>query len=327
MQHYAQVSGQIHAIFERYTPLVEPLSLDEAFLDVAASQNLFGPADVIGKRVKEDIRNEVGLIASVGVAPNKFLAKVASDIGKPNGYVVVDPARIHEFLDPLPVGRLWGVGKVTGKVFEQLGISTIGQLRQTSLDAIKKHFGKSGEHFWQLANGIDDRRVIPDREAKSISHETTFAQDIGDMEVLRLWLLELTEQVARRLRRHELVGRTVHLKIRFADFRTITRSETLAEPSDITQELWQAASGLLSTRMPARHRAVRLLGMGVSGLENAGQQQGTLFDAERVKQRQLDNVADQIKERFGMGAIGRAAQLQRDEKHRGTRREENERKQ
>jgi DNA polymerase-4 len=250
-------------------------------------------------------------VASVGVAPNKFLAKIASDLKKPNGFVVVDPHGIHDFLDPLPVGRLWGIGKVSSKAFQKLGITTIGQLRQLPLAILESHFGKSGRHFWQLANGIDDRRVIPDREAKSISHETTFAEDIGQLEVLREWLMEQTEQVARRLRRHQLVGRTVQLKIRFQDFSTITRSQTLREPTNITQEIWQAAAKLLTSRLPARRGPVRLLGVGVSGLESRSESQGdsrSLFDESgREKQEKLDAVTDKIQERFGSTALGRAA--------------------
>ena len=160
---------------------------------------------------------------------------------KPDGFVVVEPDRIQEFLDPLPVERLWGVGRQGSKVFQRLGIRTISQLRQWPVEMLQRHFGSQGEHLWQLAHGIDHRQVVPEREAKSISHETTFETDIDDQEVLRAWLLDLTEQVGWRLRRHELRGRVIHLKVRFADFSTITRSQTLPEPTDITDELWQVA--------------------------------------------------------------------------------------
>lgn len=216
MSHYAQVSRQIQEVFHRYTPLVEPLSLDEAFLDVTGSEGLFGSTREIASKIKADILKEVRLVASVGVAPCKFVAKVASDFGKPDGYIVVEEGKVQEILDPLPVGRIWGVGKVAGKEFHHLGIETIGQLRQMALAEVEKQFGRWGQQFWELANGIDDRKVVPDREAKSISHETTFATDISDMEVLRAVLLELTEQVAWRLRRHELRGKTVQLKVRYA---------------------------------------------------------------------------------------------------------------
>ena len=314
MSHYAAISHQIREIFEQYTPLVEPLSLDEAFLDVTGSEHLFGSAAEIARRIKQQIRDEVRLVASVGVAPNKFLAKIASDLRKPDALVVVEPDKVQGFLDPLPVGRLWGVGKVTNQVFERYGIRTIGRLREVPPETLTELFGSAGEHYWKLAHGIDERRVVPDREAKSISHETTFAQDIDAQESLRAVLLELVDQVARRLRRHGLKGRTVELKVRFADFTTITRSQALAERSDVTEELAQAAVTLLTTRLPAGHLPVRLLGMGVSGLQSQPTQ-GLVFDAEeRQKQRQLDDVADRIKERFGGAALGRASSMAKGER-------------
>lgn len=166
LHYYAQVSEQIRDNFLRYTPLVEPLSLDEAFLDVTGSEPLFGPSATIGRRIKLAIHDELRLVASVGVAPNKFLAKIASDLEKPDGFVVVDAERIQQFLDPLPVGRLWGVGRVAGQVFEQMGVSTIGQVRRLSAEALRERFGQVGDHLWQLAHGIDERRVVPDREAR-----------------------------------------------------------------------------------------------------------------------------------------------------------------
>ena len=310
IDYYAEVSRQIRDIFERFTPLVEPLSLDEAFLDVTGSQHLFGSVTDIGKKIKRAVREETHLIVSVGVAPNKFLAKIASDLKKPDGFVVVEPDQVQDFLDPLPVERLWGVGKQGSRVFQRLGIRTVAQLRQWPMEALKSRFGSQGEHLWQLAHGIDDRRVVPEREAKSISHETTFEQDIQDMEVLRAWLVDLTEQVGWRLRRHGLRGRTVHLKVRFADFSTITRSQTLPEPTDITHELWQAADEMLRHRLPAGHLSVRLLGMGVGNLDESGLRQGLLFDQEqRQKESGLDAVTDQIRERFGSSALRRAAFL------------------
>ena len=313
IDYYVEVSNQIQAIFERYTPLMEPLSLDEAFLDVRGSVGLFGPPEQIARRIKEDIRRELELVASVGAAPNKFLAKVASDLGKPDGFVVVDPVRVQEFLDPLPVGRLWGVGRVSNQRLEALGIRTIAQLRRLTPEFLAEQFGSGGEHLWELAHGRDDRSVTPDREAQSISRETTFPADLSDAEVLRAWLLDLTDQVARRLRRHELTGRTVHVKIRLADFRLVTGSQTLAAPSDVTDELWQAAETLLARRWTAQRPPVRLLGMGVSGLESKGLRQRMLFD-EPLRQRdeRLDAATDAIRDRYGEAAIGRAQSLKTD---------------
>ena len=190
MDRYVDVSHEIHEIFYRYTPLVEPLSLDEAFLDVSGSTGLFGPAEQIGRRIKAEIRDELHLTASVGVAPNKFLAKIASDLEKPDGFVLVDENNVQAFLDPLPVSRIWGVGRVSNQALERLGIRTVAQLRAASPHLLRDKFGSMGEQLWQLAHGIDDRSVVPDHEAKSISHETTFATDIAGMETLQACLLQ-----------------------------------------------------------------------------------------------------------------------------------------
>lgn len=308
MSHYVDVSRSIRAIFEQYTPVIEPLSLDEAFLDVTGSQSLFGGAVAIGRLIQDRIRSELKLNASVGVAPNKFLAKVASDLQKPNGYVVVDPDHIHEFLDPLPIGRIWGIGKVTGKRFEKLAIQTIGQLRRLSRESLNDLFGSSGDHYWTLSHGIDNRRVIPDREAKSISNETTFATDIDDPETLRSWLVSLVEQVARRMRAHDLRGRTVEVKVRFSDFRTITRSHTLPIASNGTQELLEVGLDLLNNRIPANQLPVRLLGFGVSHIDQGEFAQMSLLDQEETnRHRSLDRVADEIFEKFGRSAIRRGS--------------------
>lgn len=314
--YYAQVSGQIHEILDRYSPFVEFLSLDEAFVDVTGCDSLFGSAVEIGRQIKSEIRQKLRLVASVGIAPNMFLAKIASDLEKPDGLVVVDPASVQAFLDPLAVGRLWGVGRVTGQALEALDIKTIGQVRQMSPDMLRQHFGKSGEHFWQLANGIDERRVVPDREAKSISHETTFAVDLDDREVLRAWVAELSEQVGWRLRRRELSGKTVQLKIRFADFQTVTRSKTLPAATCGTDEIWRTASELLENCLATPHKPIRLLGVGASNLEVTRQVQKTLFaDDEHEKHSQLDQATDQIRARFGSAALHRASGLLHGAEH------------
>lgn len=191
-----------------------------------------------------------------------------------------------------------------------LGIRTIGQLRQWPVDTLHRHFGSQGEHLWQLAHGIDHRLVVPEQEARSISHETTFETDIDNQDVLRAWLLDLTEQVAWRLRRRELRGRVVQLKVRFADFSTITRSQTLQEPTDVTEELWQIADRGFCARLPADHLPVRLLGMGVGGLDASGVKQRLLFDQEQRQRRSgLDATRDQVRERFGSSALRRATSL------------------
>ncbi len=316
MSYYAEISDQIREIFFRYTPLVEPLSLDEAFLDATGSQTLFGSAVEIAHQLKADILRETGLVASVGVAPSKFLAKIASDLQKPNALVVVDPQRVQEFLDPLPVGRIWGVGRVTDGALQALGIQTIGQLRRLPVETLRQRFGSQGDHFHRLAHGLDDRPVVPDRNAKSISHETTFAADVSDREILRAWLLELTEQVGRRLRKQGLRGSTVQLKLRFPDFRTMTRAHTLPAPSHGTEELWQAAVALLESSLGARFSGLRLLGMGVAGLVRREHVQRELFDEpDQQKHGRLDGVLDEIQSRFGSGSVGRASNLLRGVRH------------
>jgi DNA polymerase-4 len=304
MQRYAELSSQIREIFFRFTPLVEPLSLDEAFLDVSGSTRLFGTAEEIGRRIQRTIDQELRLPASVGVAPNKFLAKLASDLEKPRGVVLVPPDGVQAFLDPLPLARIWGVGRSAQKRFDRLGVHTISQLRQLTQDVLRDYFGSHGETLWELAHGRDSRLVVPDHQAKSISHETTFAVDVEDLDVLRTCLLELTEQVARRLRSHQLRGRTVTLKIRTSDFQTLSRGKTLPQPSDSTWQLWKAARELLELRSPAGREPVRLIGVGVSGLERPGQRQRDLFDeVDHQRDSRLDAVKDAIRDRFGRHAL------------------------
>ncbi|MBC8350773.1 MAG: DNA polymerase IV [Planctomycetes bacterium] len=306
MEHYAEVAAQIRSVFERYTPLVEPLSLDEAFLDVTGSESLHGPALSIARDIKREVRDGLSLVASVGVAPNQFLAKIASDLEKPDGLVVVDPTQIQEFLDPLPVRTLWGVGRVTGEKFDDLGVRTIGQLRQLPVKTLQHHLGNNGTHLWELAHGIDDRVVTPEQEAKSISHEKTFTDDIKDVAVLRAWLLELSEQVACRMRRQSINAKTVHLKVRFDDFQTITRAHTLSEPTDVTQEVWQAVVRMLTQKMPSRTLCVRLLGVGVSNLHHGTKTQMDLFEDEsHDRNSRLDEIADNIKDKFGSSSLQR----------------------
>jgi DNA polymerase-4 len=307
---YAEVSEQIQKIFHDYTPLVEPLSLDEAFLDVSASETCFGGAEAIGRAIKERIKNELRLTASVGIAPNKFVAKVASDLGKPDGFVVVSPGDVQAFLDPLPIGRLWGVGKVTRGRLVEKGIRTIEEVRRQPRAMLHDLLGKWGDHLWELAQGRDDQAVVPDREAKSISHETTFEADHHALGPLRSYLVELAEQVARRLRRRALRARTVEIKIRFADFKTITRSHTLSNATDTTHDLVGAAVALLKTHLPKKHRGVRLIGMGVRRLVSGEPAQGALFlDEAMQKQRRIDAAADRIAAKYGDSALRRGGSV------------------
>ena len=311
MEHYARISKQIREIFFRFTSLVEPLALDEAFLDVAGSERLFGDGPTIARAIKDAIRSELGLTASGGVAPNKFLAKLASDLEKPDGLVVVPPDDIEGFLDPLSIERVWGVGKQTLKKFHRLNVKTIKDLRGLDRNTMTQFFGINSEHFWRLSRGLDTRPVVPDRIAKSVSHETTFSRDIMDPEPLRAWLLELTQQVGRRMRRHEIRGRTVQIKVRFSDFRTITRSLSLGEPSSSSNELEAAVEELFS-RVEITD-GIRLVGMGVSNLTSAETKQQMLFDNEqRNRDNRLDEMKDQLKDRFGHDAIRRGTSVEHD---------------
>lgn len=313
MGHYARVGRQVRAVLQAFTPLVEPLSLDEAFLDVRGCEGLFGPAPRIARAVKDRVRAETALVASVGVAPNKFLAKLASDHGKPDGLVVLPPEQVTNFLGPLPVGRLWGVGARAEERLRELGVRTVGQLAALPEKLLLDRLGKAGGHLWQLAHGRDDRAVVPDREAKSVSTETTFEQDVADPEVLRVWLLDLVEHLGARLRRQGLHARTVELKVRSSDFRTHSRARTLAEPTQLTEALWQAARALLERTVTRDILPLRLLGVGASGLVRPGAVQRGLFDGEEnAKRGALDEAVDAIRGRFGAGAIRRGSLLGRD---------------
>lgn len=317
MEHYAAISKQIREIFFRFTSLVEPLSLDEAFLDVTGCEKLFGDSAAIGRQIKQVIADELGLVASVGVAPNKYLAKVASDLEKPDGFVSIARENVESFLSPLAISRVWGVGPKTEKKLKSFGVETIGQLRQLPRDTLDHAFGLNSEHFWRLARGLDTRPVVPDRIAKSISHETTFAADIDNDDALEAWLLELTDQVGRRLRRHGIVGKTIQIKVRFAGFHTITRSRTLTTPSHTTQILWETAQALLKSVRENDRSSVRLLGMGVSNLSSNLKKQQRLFDQEeQVKSNRMDAAADKIRDRFGGTAVKRGSSLEHQVRHR-----------
>jgi DNA polymerase-4 len=312
MRHYAEVSRQVRDVFLSFTPLVEPLSLDEAFLDVRGCEGLFGPAPAIARLIKDRIRAETGLVASVGVAPNKFLAKLASDHGKPDGFVVLTPDGFASFLAPLPVGRIWGVGAKGERRLHALGIRTVGELAALPERLLADHLGEVGRHVWRLAHGLDDRPVVPDRQAKSISTETTFAHDVGDREVLRQWLLELVEHLAWRLRQHGFRARAVELKVRSSDFRTKARSRALAEPTNRTDVLWRAAAELLEPSLLRELLPVRLLGVGASRLTRDAAVQGDLFDGGAgERQTALDEAVDAIRGEFGNTAIRRGSLLDR----------------
>lgn len=312
MQHYVAVSRQIRDVMFSFTPLVEPLSLDEAFLDVQGCEGLFGPPPEIAYKLKTSIKSETGLTASVGVASNKFLAKLASDHGKPDGLVVVAANRIAEFLNPLPVGRIWGVGAKAEKRLHAFGIKTIGQVAVLPEQAVVENFGEMGAHIWRLAHGQDTREVVPDRDAKSISSETTFAQDIDDRETLRMWLLDLTDHLASRLRHVGIKARTVELKIRSSEFQTRHRARGLPQATNLTEMLWQTAQEIFEQGVTDDLLPVRLLGVGATRLTRDPIVQRDLFDGgERARQQSLDETIDAIRKQHGSAAVRRGTFLGR----------------
>lgn len=306
MKRYHEVSLAIRKILFEYTPLVEPLSCDEAFLDVTGSEKLFGPAEQIAREIVDRIASELQLSASVGVAPNKFLAKIGSDLKKPKGFVVIREEEVLSFLAPLPISRLWGVGPKTTAQLEKMGLRTIGDLQQLSLAFLRANLGDLGIALYRLARGIDDRPVEPLETVKSIGHETTFQVDTDDREFLTETLWRLCEQVARRLRRKELVGKVITVKIRDHGFKTITRRATLYQPTDFEEVIFQTACRLAEDNDWGR-KPLRLIGVSVSGLERRDSVQEPLFAAP-VEQdlRRLHQTMDRIKDRFGENAITRA---------------------
>lgn len=313
MQRYREISTQVFSIFRHYTPLVEGLSLDEAFLDVTASARLFGTAQEIAFKLKQDIKNSTGLTASVGVAHNKFLAKLASDLQKPDGLVVVPPDRMTAFLDPMPIKRLWGIGAKTQPRLQALGILTFGQLRQAGADMVRPVLGNRTEHFLQLAGGLDEREVIAESPDRSISHEVTFDQDLIDAAELLAELQGLVEAVAQRLRSRHLLATTVTVKIRDPAFRTVTRSRSMRAGANSTMTLYRLARALFQAwRQQQPGTPVRLLGMGVSGLEYRFADDAAVGDqADLPAQQKLDRVLDTINQRYGKSKIVHAMTLRR----------------
>ena len=300
MERYVEISKQIFTVFREFTPLVEPLSIDEAFLDVTGCRRLFGSAETIGRLIKTRIATDVGLTASVGVAPNKFLAKLASDLEKPDGFVVIGADEVQARLAVLPVGKLWGVGKVTEKELKRHGINTIGDLLQVPRELLVGRFGDHAAHLLELAAGHDERPVIPVHEARSVGNEITFAKDIAAADELRGILDHLAEKVAWRLRRHNLRGRTITLKARYPDFTTHTRSVTLDHPTQSTTEIRAAAREQLTRKLGRAGRPLRLIGVTVSQLEGEDAGQGELFvDPTVARDQDLDRVMDRVNERFG----------------------------
>ena len=310
MEKYARVSREIMAILAEFTPLLEPLSIDEAFLDVTKTRALFGDGEEQARRIKSRIRTAVGLAASVGVASNKFIAKVASDLEKPDGLVVVAPGGEADFLAPLPVSRLWGAGRVTTADLKSMGIRTIAQLAAIPPSHLQSRFGRGGALLSALAHGVDERAVEPFAPPKSMGAEETFERDHRDGERLRATLRGQAERVARELRAQGYAGRTVTLKLRFADFSTITRSHT-GDPTQDGLTVYREASALLD-RVVLR-QPVRLIGLSVAGLGPAGEGQLALLGPDAVRRERLARALDRLAERFGEASVRPATTLSRGE--------------
>jgi DNA polymerase-4 len=306
---YRAHSNRFREVLLSYTPLVEPLSLDEAFLDVSGATTLFGDPPGIAAKIRADVEREVGVICSVGVAPTKFVAKVASDLCKPDGMLVVAHDGVRAFLDPLPVGRLWGVGEKTGELLGRLGIRTVGELGATPEAILTRVLGdQSGRHLRNLAYGLDDRVVVPYETPKSVSHEETFQHDLdADQDVLRE-LLALSGRVASRLRADGYRARTAVLKARLANFTTLTRSRTLPDATDVGADLYHVV-GELYRSLPGERRRIRLLGVQASGLVPAGAEQLAMLHPERWGD--VERAIDRIEHRFGRGAAMPASLLDR----------------
>ena len=305
MSRYKEVSEQVFEIFCQLTPLVEPLSIDEAFLDVTGSVRLFGPPEEIARMIKRAIVEQMGITVSAGVAPSKFVAKIASDFQKPDGLTVVPEEKVKAFLEPLPIDKLWGVGKVTQEALTLLGVRTIGDLSHLSLEVLESNFGKHGAHLHLLSQGVDDRDVEVSQEVKSIGREETFADDLLDMETVRRELLSLATRVSRRLRRHGIAGKTVTLKVKYHDFVQVTRSETFPEVTDDGGEIFRRCCGLLD-RTEVGRRPVRLLGISVSHLCAQGEKrQLSLFQTGVTvpRRKKLHLALDRISEKFGEDGI------------------------
>ncbi|HBN96457.1 MAG TPA: DNA polymerase IV [Firmicutes bacterium] len=309
MARYQEVSSQIHGIFPEFSPLVEPLSIDEAFLDMSGCEHFYPSLEEMGQSLKRRIKNKTGITASVGIAPNKFLAKLASDWQKPDGLFVLRPHDIEGFLQNLPVGKLWGVGQKSEAVLHRLNLRYVRDILPHSLAWLQERVGSAlGSQIYYLSRGIDDRPVVPETEAQSIGHEITFAEDHESLSFLRQQLAQMGEKVGWRLREQGLYARTVSIKVRFSDFKTITRSHTLNHSFNDDDTIFREALHLLEQ---IKLQPVRLLGVTVSNV-SAGAQL-SLFSTEDQPSSRVNELMDTINRKFSPGAITKGRTLPTDE--------------
>jgi DNA polymerase-4 len=308
-ERYVEVSDQVFDIFHRYTPLVEGLSIDEAFLDVTESRSLFGDGPTIARRIKDEVKSETGLTASAGVAPCKFAAKIASDLEKPDGLTVVGDD-VAAFLAPLPVERMWGIGPKTSPTLRKLGYATLGDLARADPKALERVLGSWGVEVGKLARGVDARAVVPDRDAKSIGAECTYDEDLTTRESIARALLAHASRVAERLTAEKLEAGAVVVKLKYADFTLLTRRTTLPEPASDTRTLHDACIALLE-RFPLAGARVRLTGVAAHDLREAGTSQASLFpDRAAERRRSVESVLLSAKGRFGGHPITFASLLE-----------------
>lgn len=307
-EKYKEASRAVFEVFESVTPLIEPLSIDEAFLDVTGSLRLLGDGETIARKIKRDVLEHTQLTVSLGVAPSKLVAKIASDLDKPDGLVIVREGEVDAFLKPLEIARLWGVGAVGQAKLERMGVRTFGDVQKLDLKTLKAMFGSLGDSLYNRCRGIDDRPVVTDRRAKSIGHERTFGDNLTTREQCHAQVVDLSERVGWRLRRADRAAGTITLKVRNGEFKTITRSHTLSEPTHDSGAIVREACALLDAWATRSFEPVRLLGVSASQLhtpEGPG-----LFDAaEHERASRVDEAADVIRSRFGDAAIGRASSL------------------
>ena len=301
IRKYSAVSRQVMEILRRHAEQIEQVSIDEAFLDVTDRAGEIAEGERVARRIKRQIRSELRLTASVGVGPNKFLAKLGSDLRKPDGLVVIRPEEVESFLAPLPAAKLWGVGPKTEKRLQAAGLRTIRDVAQAPIDQLRRLLGAWGDVICELARGVDERPVATSHETKSVSAENTFARDLFDVNEMRRALSDLSREVVRRLGDEDLRAKTVAIKVRFGDFRTLTRQVTLTEATDNLQVIRSAAYRLLD-EVERDGKGIRLLGVRGSGLEH-GAQQPSLFDARVQRRTDLEQTISYLRKRFGEGAV------------------------
>jgi len=312
MSRYQEASCQVFQIFGTYTPAIEPLSIDEAFLDLTGCTGIFGPVETIARQIKSRVKSEAGLNISVGISYNKFLAKLATELGKPDGLKIITPSDTQSTLAPLPVSYLWGVGEKSRQQLKRLGINTIGELAGMNPEALERQMGPHARIYWELAHGVDERVVELDRQRKSVGREITFSNDIDDNEELETVLLDLAGQVSRRLRRQLIGARTITLKLRYKNFKTLTRRISMPSASNSEDAIYHAVNKLFH-KVFHNGDSIRLLGLYAGGLEYAPNViQGDLFKSEQQKRNEsLDQALDQIRDRFGEKIITKASLLKR----------------